>query len=224
MTVGVRNDDTQHSKYSGNIELNAVGSILRSSWNDTLKENDHISDLLDSHIKRIRLLLGDIDYEVYVVDAVIDNIKTAGRKEVEKYLHTLEALAIGYVKLFGKEVACVMLHGVVSRSRSTKSLRKYYRNMNVTLNERINALNRRYDREKIKLQKMNSRLRLYQFGFFKFLKGNSIRKLRSRMERRSRRIEVIEDRILEYAFVQSRLHNVAYGFPEPAPNGGSADR
>ncbi len=214
MTISVRNEDTQHGKYSGSIELNAVGSILMDSWNDTLKENERISDLLDSHVKRIRVLLGDIDYEVYVVDAVIDNIKAAGRNEVEKYLHTLEALAVGYVKLFGKDVACVMLHGVVARSRSTKSLRKYYCNVNISLSGRINSLNKRYDKEKIKLHKMNSRLMFYQFGLFKFLKGRSIRRLRSRMDKKARSIEGIEERILEYAYVQSRLHNIVYGAPD----------
>ncbi len=198
------------TRRSGTIESSAVESILRDSWNGKLTGNPHISDLMDAHAKRIRMILGDMDYEIYVIDYVVANIKGIGREEAAKYLRIVEALALGYAKLFGREVAAVMLHGIVARSRDTKSLKKHYRGVNLEINRRIDRLSHRYDRESDAVSRIKKDLRIKDFGILKFFRMKTIKRLRASMISRERRVQRLESRIIDYATVQSKLHNVAY--------------
>ena len=199
------------ARRSGTIESSAVESILRDSWNGKLAGNPHISDLIDAHAKRIRMLLGDMDYEIYVIDCVVANIKGIGREEAAKYLRIVEALAIGYAKLFGKEVAAVMLHGIVARSRNTKSLKRHYRGVNLEINRRIGRLSHRYDKESDSMNRIKKDLGARESGILRFFRRGTIKKLKTSMTKKRRRLQRLESGIIDYATVQSKLHNVAYG-------------
>lgn len=212
MEIRIKQNAREHAARAGStVERDAVESILKESWRGTLKSNPHISDLIDGHASKIRTLLGDIDYEIYVVDCVVSNLKGAGRDEAVKYFRTIEALAFGYVKLFGRDAAALMLHGIVVRSKTSKSLRKYYRNMNSEINARMTRLSEKYDKQNGAIAKMNTKLKASEFGILRFFRAGSIKKLRASISKKNMRLEVLERKIVDYATVQSNVHNAIYG-------------
>ncbi len=196
------------AKQSGSIEKNAVNTVLRDSWQQTLKKNSQIADLLESHVRRMRTLFGNIDYEIYVVENILANIGNASRDEVEKYLRFVEALAFGYVKMLGKDIASITLHGVVARSRSVKAISKYYRSMTLSLGSKTDRLKAKYESRKGKINRMSYNLKIRERSFFSFLDSNNIRRLRYSIDKRSQRLSKLEAQIIEYATLQSNIQTV----------------
>ena len=129
--------DTSSEASFSTIEYSAVRKVLSEHLKNATKSNTQIEAIMKEHTSNMRELLGSYDYEAINLPAIMKNGAGMGVQEFRQYLKTIEAISVAYAHLFGRELAFLLVSGMLAKFSNSNSLNSHYSKLVEELGGRI---------------------------------------------------------------------------------------
>lgn len=171
---------------SMNLIEKAFRDVSREEWAARIGGQEKVY-LLEDHISNMKGLLSDLSYETYCADKLIDNTSRMGRDEAEKYMGRMESLAYFYSKTLSKDIARVIITGLVLRARDLESVEKYYNSMVYGLRAKALKRSKSVSIYEFRLNTLHAELKRENSGFFRLFKKKKIVAL----DNKARKLEAV---------------------------------
>ena len=172
-----------------NIASQAVENIIGKNRAEKLKESIPNRELLESHLETMRSILNSYEYELVNLQKVLSNTKRMKIWEVQKYLNIVEALAFGYKKILGSEIAIPLLTGIVTKSNDLYTLNKYYNMLVGEIAKKIHIASSKAKIEERKIEGLMLELRYKQASILRLFKRGEIERIKRRIQNKRRKID-----------------------------------
>jgi len=172
-----------------NIASQAVENIIGKNRAEKLKESTPNRELLESHLETMRSILNSYEYELVNLQKVLSNTKRMKIWEVQKYLNIVEALAFGYKKILGSEIAIPLLTGIVTKSNDLYTLNKYYNMLVGEIAKKIHIASSKAKIEERKIEGLMLELRYKQASILRLFKRGEIERIKRRIQSKRRKID-----------------------------------
>jgi len=195
-----------------NIASQAVENIIGKNRAEKLKESTPNRELLESHLETMRSILNSYEYELVNLQKVLSNTKRMKIWEVQKYLNIVEALAFGYKKILGSEIAIPLLTGIVTKSNDLYTLNKYYNMLVGEIAKKIHIASSKAKIEERKIEGLMLELRYKQASILRLFKRGEIERIKRRIQSKRRKI----DKYSAIAENYKKLLDETKGFAEKA--------
>jgi hypothetical protein len=195
-----------------NIASQAVENIIGKNRAEKLKESIPNRELLESHLETMRSILNSYEYELVNLQKILSNTKRMKIWEVQKYLNIVEALAFGYKKILGSEIAIPLLTGIVTKSNDLYTLNKYYNMLVGEIAKKIHIASSKAKIEERKIEGLMLELRYKQASILRLFKRGEIERIKRRIQSKRRKI----DKYSAIAENYKKLLDETKGFAEKA--------
>ena len=172
-----------------NIASQAVENIIGKNRAEKLKESIPNRELLESHLETMRSILNSYEYELVNLQKILSNTKRMKIWEVQKYLNIVEALAFGYKKILGSEIAIPLLTGIVTKSNDLYTLNKYYNMLVGEIAKKIHIASSKAKIEERKIEELMLELRYKQASILRLFKRGEIERIKRRIQNKRRKID-----------------------------------
>ena len=195
-----------------NIASQAVENIIGKNRAEKLKESTPNRELLESHLETMRSILNSYEYELVNLQKILSNTKRMKIWEMQKYLNIVEALAFGYKKILGSEIAIPLLTGIVTKSNDLYTLNKYYNMLVGEIAKKIHIASSKAKIEERKIEGLMLELRYKQASILRLFKRGEIERIKRRIQSKRRKI----DKYSAIAENYKKLLDETKGFAEKA--------
>jgi len=172
-----------------NIASQAVENIIGKNRAEKLKESTPNRELLESHLETMRSILNSYEYELVNLQKILSNTKRMKIWEMQKYLNIVEALAFGYKKILGSEIAIPLLTGIVTKSNDLYTLDKYYNMLVGEIAKKIHIASSKAKIEERKIEGLMLELRYKQASILRLFKRGEIERIKRRIQSKRRKID-----------------------------------
>jgi len=172
-----------------NIASQAVENIIGKNRAEKLKESTPNRELLENHLETMRSILNSYEYELVNLQKILSNTKRMKIWEVQKYLNIVEALAFGYKKILGSEIAIPLVTGIVTKSNDLYTLNKYYNMLVGEIAKKIHIASSKAKIEERKIEELMLELRYKQASILRLFKRGEIERIKRRIQNKRRKIE-----------------------------------
>jgi len=172
-----------------NIASQAVENIIGKNRAEKLKESTPNRELLESHLETMRSILNSYEYELVNLQKILSNTKRMKIWEMQKYLNIVEALAFGYKKILGSEIAIPLLTGIVTKSNDLYTLNKYYNMLVGEIAKKIHIASSKAKIEERKIEGLMLELRYKQASILRLFKRGEIERIKRRIQSKRRKID-----------------------------------
>ncbi|MFP3278653.1 MAG: hypothetical protein RXO43_03820 [Candidatus Micrarchaeota archaeon] len=172
-----------------NIASQAVENIIGKNRAEKLKESTPNRELLENHLETMRSILNSYEYELVNLQKILSNTKRMKIWEMQKYLNIVEALAFGYKKILGSEIAIPLVTGIVTKSNDLYTLNKYYNMLVGEIAKKIHIANSKAKIEERKIEELTLELRYKQASILRLFKRGEIERIKRRIQNKRRKIE-----------------------------------
>lgn len=172
-----------------NIASQAVENIIGKNRAEKLKESTPNRELLENHLETMRSILNSYEYELVNLQKILSNTKRMKIWEVQKYLNIVEALAFGYKKILGSEIAIPLVTGIVTKSNDLYTLNKYYNMLVGEIAKKIHIASSKAKIEERKIEELMLELRYKQASILRLFKRGEIERIKRRIQNKRRKID-----------------------------------
>jgi len=172
-----------------NIASQAVENIISKNRAEKLKESIPNRELLENHLETMRSILNSYEYELANIQKILSNTKRMKVWEMQKYLNIVEALAFGYKKILGSEIAIPLVTGIVTKSNDLYTLDKYYNMLVGEIAKKIHAASSKAKIEERNMEVLMLELRYKQASLLRLFKRGEIERIKRRIQNKKRRID-----------------------------------
>ena len=195
-----------------NIASQAVENIIGKNRAEKLKESTPNRELLENHLETMRSILNSYEYELVNLQKILSNTKRMKIWEMQKYLNIVEALAFGYKKILGSEIAIPLVTGIVTKSNDLYTLNKYYNMLVGEIAKKIHIASSKAKIEERKIEELTLELRYKQASILRLFKRGEIERIKRRIQNKRRKI----DKYSAIAENYKKLLDETKGFAEKA--------
>jgi len=172
-----------------NIASQAVENIIGKNRAEKLKESTPNRELLENHLETMRSILNSYEYELVNLQKILSNTKRMKIWEMQKYLNIVEALAFGYKKILGSEIAIPLVTGIVTKSNDLYTLNKYYNMLVGEIAKKIHIASSKAKIEERKIEELMLELRYKQASILRLFKRGEIERIKRRIQNKRRKID-----------------------------------
>ena len=172
-----------------NIASQAVENIIGKNRAEKLKESTPNRELLENHLETMRSILNSYEYELVNLQKILSNTKRMKIWEMQKYLNIVEALAFGYKKILGSEIAIPLVTGIVTKSNDLYTLNKYYNMLVGEIAKKIHIASSKAKIEERKIEELTLELRYKQASILRLFKRGEIERIKRRIQNKRRKID-----------------------------------
>ncbi|MFP3278894.1 MAG: hypothetical protein RXP92_01100 [Candidatus Micrarchaeota archaeon] len=172
-----------------NIASQAVENIIDKNRAEKLKESTPNRELLENHLETMRNILNSYEYELINIQKILSNTKRMKIWEVQKYLNIVEALAFGYKKILGSEIAIPLVTGIITKSNDLYTLDKYYNMLVGEIVKKIHIASSKAKIEERKIEELMLELKYKQASILRIFKRGEIERIKRRIQSKRRKID-----------------------------------
>lgn len=177
------------------MEYSAVRKVIRDHIRNATKSNKNTAAIIEEHASSMRELLGSYDYEAINLPMIIKNSSEMDIQELEKYLKTIESLAVCYSGLFGKELAFLLVSGMLAKFHNSVGLNSHYAKLVGKIEEKMMYYKGKANAESRVITVLNYSIKEMESGIFWVFRKKKIRGARTRMNRSEARLKTINSKM-----------------------------
>jgi hypothetical protein len=191
-----------------NIASQAVEEVINKNRKEKLKENLASKEILETHLQNMKAILDSYEYEIMNIQKILSHSKKMKIWDVQHYLSVLEALAYGYKKLYGAEIAIPLLTGVIAKSTDLYTLNKYYDMLIGEIAKKVNLAESKAKIEERKIEELTLKLRYEESSIFRIFKKDRINIIKSSIISKKKKVEKYRAKAEKYKSILSSTRSI----------------
>lgn len=200
--------DTGSEAGFSTVEYAAVRKVMSEHLKNATKSNTRTEAIIREHASNMRKLLGSYDYEAINLPIIMKNGAEMDIPEFRQYLKTIEALSLAYMHLFGRDIAFLLVSGMLAKFRNSNSLSSHYSRLVEELEGRIMYYKGRTNAEMRIMSGINCGIKEMENGIFRFFRKKKIASARARMSRREEKIKAFDSKAKKFADVLENMNSI----------------
>lgn len=191
------------------MEYAALRKVLGEHLKSATKSNRHVETIIAEHASNMRELLGSYDYEAINLTAIVRNSTGMDAGELREYLRMIEALSAGYVSLFGKELAFLVVSGMLAKFHNNAVLHLHYVKLREEIEGKVAYYKGKAGAESRIIASFGFSINEMESGIFRIFRKKRIRVARVRMGKSEVRLRNLDSRMKKFAGILENMRNAA---------------